>query len=180
MGFSRQEYWSGLPFPSPGDLPNPRMEPTSPALIGRFFSTEPLGKPKWTDRWALFSKLISQSSETHTYLGPHTLTHIPHTHTHPCTYPLHARTHVSRYPCFQAREHTYTHTPLLVCTPCPMHTFILEQDSRVLQAVVLATASLTWGHPGLSSPLWEGLSGCSVWSPALPASPYSSLVAPGQ
>ena len=32
MGFSRQEYWSGLPFPSPGDLPNPGIEPGSPAL----------------------------------------------------------------------------------------------------------------------------------------------------
>ena len=32
MGFSRQEYWSGLPFPSPGDLPNPETEPRSPAL----------------------------------------------------------------------------------------------------------------------------------------------------
>ena len=32
MGFSRQEYWSGLPFPAPGDLPNPRIEPRSPAL----------------------------------------------------------------------------------------------------------------------------------------------------
>ena len=32
MGFSRQEYWSGLPFPSPGDLPGPRIEPRSPAL----------------------------------------------------------------------------------------------------------------------------------------------------
>ena len=39
-GFSRQEYWSGLPFPSPGDLPNPGIEPTSPlppALAGRIF-----------------------------------------------------------------------------------------------------------------------------------------------
>ena len=32
MGFSRQEYWSGLPFPSPGDLPDPEIEPRSPAL----------------------------------------------------------------------------------------------------------------------------------------------------
>ena len=42
MGFFRQEYWSGLPFPSPGDLPNPGIEPTSltsPAQAGRFFST---------------------------------------------------------------------------------------------------------------------------------------------
>ena len=41
----RQEYWSGLPLPSPGDLSNPRIEPTSPALVGRFFTTEPPGKP---------------------------------------------------------------------------------------------------------------------------------------
>ena len=33
MGFPRQEYWSGLPFPSPGDFPNPEMEPRSPALL---------------------------------------------------------------------------------------------------------------------------------------------------
>ena len=38
MGFSRQEYWSGLPFPSPGDLPNPGMEPWSSALAARFFT----------------------------------------------------------------------------------------------------------------------------------------------
>ena len=37
MKYSRQEYWSGLPFPSPGDLPNPGMEPVSPGLAGRFF-----------------------------------------------------------------------------------------------------------------------------------------------
>ena len=39
MGFSRQEYWSGLPFPTPGDLPDLEMEPVSPALAGRFFTT---------------------------------------------------------------------------------------------------------------------------------------------
>ena len=38
MGFSRQEYWSGLPFPSPGDLPDPGIEPRSPALQGRHFN----------------------------------------------------------------------------------------------------------------------------------------------
>ena len=45
MGFPRQEYWRGLPCPSPGDLPDPGMELTSPALVGGFFTTEPLGKP---------------------------------------------------------------------------------------------------------------------------------------
>ena len=39
MGFSRQEYWSGLPFPSPQNLPKPEIEPTSPALTGGFFTT---------------------------------------------------------------------------------------------------------------------------------------------
>ena len=46
MGFPRQEYWSGLPLPSQGALPHPGIKPVSPALAGRFFTTEPLGKPK--------------------------------------------------------------------------------------------------------------------------------------
>ena len=48
MGFSRQEYWSGLPFPSPGDLLDPGIEPASlecPTLAGGFFTTVPPGKP---------------------------------------------------------------------------------------------------------------------------------------
>ena len=47
MGFLRQEYWSGLPFPSPEDLSNPGIEPKSPespALAGGFFTAEPPGK----------------------------------------------------------------------------------------------------------------------------------------
>ena len=45
MGYPRQEYWSGLPFPSTGYFPNSGIEPGSPALAGRFFTTEPPGKP---------------------------------------------------------------------------------------------------------------------------------------
>ena len=45
MEFSRQEYWSGLPFPSPGDLPNPGIEPGSPALQTDALPSEPPGKP---------------------------------------------------------------------------------------------------------------------------------------
>ena len=45
MGFSRQEYQSGLPFPFPGDLPDPEIEPMSLALAGEFFTTETPGKP---------------------------------------------------------------------------------------------------------------------------------------
>ena len=44
MGFSRQEYWSGLPFPSPGDLPGPGIEPGSPALQTDALLSEPPGK----------------------------------------------------------------------------------------------------------------------------------------
>ena len=43
MGFSKQGYWSGLPFPSPGDLPNPGIKPMSPALAGGFFTAEQPG-----------------------------------------------------------------------------------------------------------------------------------------
>ena len=46
MGFPRQEYWSGVAFPSPMDLPDPGMEPMFPALTGVFFTSEPPGKPK--------------------------------------------------------------------------------------------------------------------------------------
>ena len=49
MGFSRQEYWSGLPYLPPGEPPDPGIEPTSAvslALAGRFFTTEPPGKPE--------------------------------------------------------------------------------------------------------------------------------------
>ena len=62
MGFSRQEYWSGLPFPSPGDLPNPGIQPESPALAGRFFTTEPPGKPTWSSDQI---RSVAQSCPTH-------------------------------------------------------------------------------------------------------------------
>ena len=51
MGFSRQEYWSGLSLPAPGDLPSPGMEPMSPALAGRSFATEPPGKSPQHSLW---------------------------------------------------------------------------------------------------------------------------------
>ena len=48
MGLAwRQEYWSGLPFPSPGDLPNPGIEPRTPALQADTLTSEPPGKPAW-------------------------------------------------------------------------------------------------------------------------------------
>ena len=47
MGFSRQEYWSRLLFPSPGDLPDTRIKPVSPALADKFPTTKPPGKPNY-------------------------------------------------------------------------------------------------------------------------------------
>ena len=67
MGFPRQEYWSGLPFSSPGYLPNLGIEPaspTTPALAGRFFTTEPPGKPHEVSK-----KKGSKSQTRMTYLG---------------------------------------------------------------------------------------------------------------
>ena len=51
-GFSRQEYYSGLPFPPPGALPDPGIElmtPAAPVLAGRFFTTEPCGRPLYSE-----------------------------------------------------------------------------------------------------------------------------------
>ena len=53
MGFSRQEYWSGLPFPSPGDLPDPGIEPGSPSFQADALTSELLGKPIFRCIWYL-------------------------------------------------------------------------------------------------------------------------------
>ena len=54
MGFSKQEYWSGLPFPPPEDLSDPGIEPVSPAapaLAGGFLTTSTFGKPREVNAW---------------------------------------------------------------------------------------------------------------------------------
>ena len=56
MAFSRQEYWSGLPFPFPEYLPDPGIEVTSSALADRFFTTESPGKPILSSTDELFFK----------------------------------------------------------------------------------------------------------------------------
>ena len=62
MGFSRQEYWSGLPFPSPGDLPDPEIKPQSPTLEADTLTSESPGKPltnwpKYLIKWTKFRKV---------------------------------------------------------------------------------------------------------------------------
>ena len=48
MEFPRQEYWTGLPFPYPGDLSDPGIQPASPTMAGRFITTEPPGSPRYS------------------------------------------------------------------------------------------------------------------------------------
>ena len=62
MGFSKQEYWSGLPCAPPGDLPNPGIEPRSPALQADSLPAEPQGKPKNT--WESSLSLLQQIFQT--------------------------------------------------------------------------------------------------------------------
>ena len=82
-GFLRQEYWSGLPFPSSGDLSHTVIKPVSPALAGRFFITEPPGKPTQNVYSSLIQfshhSVVSQSS-----LRPHGLQHARF----PCSSPI--------------------------------------------------------------------------------------------
>ena len=67
VGFPRQEYWSGLPFHPPGDLPDPGTEPTSSASsVGGFFTTEPPGKLiLWLPRG--FPKVFTSQDKRHLY-----------------------------------------------------------------------------------------------------------------
>ena len=80
MGFPRQEYWSGLPFPPRRDLPDPGIKPTSPALSGRYFTNEPPEKPliqyekgqrEWginkslTNSWSLVTGMMHKWAKLH-------------------------------------------------------------------------------------------------------------------
>ena len=73
MGFPRQEYWSGLPFPTPGDLSQPRDPTHVPCIAGGFFTTEPQGNPSpqlifvglinvWLDKWVNSEKEVTSAS----------------------------------------------------------------------------------------------------------------------
>ena len=59
MGFSKQEYWNGLPFPSLGDLPDPGIEPRSPALQADALTSEPPGKPNIKEGYLMYRLHVS-------------------------------------------------------------------------------------------------------------------------
>ena len=70
MQFPRQGYWSGLPFPSPGDIPDPGIEPMSPSLASGFFTTEPPGKPVMVVHLSLIRVLASGiAPQRHSFLS---------------------------------------------------------------------------------------------------------------
>ena len=64
MGFSRQEYWSGVPLPSPGDLPNPGIEPLSPAFQADALTSEPAVKETWVQSLSR-EDLLEKEMATH-------------------------------------------------------------------------------------------------------------------
>ena len=66
-GYSRQDYWSGLPFPSPGHLPKPGIESRSPALAGGFFTIDSLEKPQIFIRY----HIIFSCGHTRQHVGPY-------------------------------------------------------------------------------------------------------------
>ena len=69
MGFSRQGFWSGLPFPSPEDLPNPGIEPRSPTLQADALPSEPPGKPsRHNDHLQKFCVCVCVCVYTHIYI----------------------------------------------------------------------------------------------------------------
>ena len=67
LEFSRQEYWSGLPFPSPGDLPDPGIEPGSPVLQADALLSEPPGKPRATKATSFEPESNQQPKDVHIY-----------------------------------------------------------------------------------------------------------------
>ena len=69
MGFFRQEYWSGLPFPPPGALPDPGIELTAPAMTGRFFTTGPPGMPRIKLNGRLQLKCVNARQSFHDSLA---------------------------------------------------------------------------------------------------------------
>ena len=133
MGFPRQESWSGLPYPSPGDFPNPGIDPGSLALQADSLPSEPLGKP-------LMYTFIQQpmNSSYSTGLKPNLFS--------PPTL-LPTSVIGTTLPCARMRAHTHTHTHTLharVCTHTP--------PMRDAGSVTLTPATPELLSPALTGP----------------------------
>ena len=104
MGFSRQEYWSGLPFPSSGDLSDPGIEPWSPTLQADTLLSEPPGKPGGLVCHFLFMNFAFLYINIKYTQTPQRMTwSVGYTHTYTHTYTrarAHTHTHTHRFHCF--------------------------------------------------------------------------------
>ena len=134
MEFSRQEYWSGLPFPFPGDLPDAGIGSSSPALAGRFFTAEPPGKPlsrslaccsPWGRKESDMTEQLNNSSST-VWIWPRLSLHPYHLSTR--SYTLHS-----------------THTVLLCAfhVLCPFYRGGLQAWGSFISALRLVSPSPT-------------------------------------
>ena len=77
LDFPRQEFWSGLPLPSPGDLPDPGVEPMSPELAGGFFTTKSPGKPLLdTYFWIVSGRLFTATASLRRQVSLHSVSYL--------------------------------------------------------------------------------------------------------
>ena len=132
MGFSRQEYWSGLPFPSPGNLPDPGIELRSPTLQSDALTSEPPGKPT-----CVLTKL--------TFLHPLGYIHScwPSTLSWYCFPQNYAHSLVNIRPCLMT---------CWILVPCPG--IELAPSAVKARGVLVAVAVVSWRPPVISSSLW--------------------------
>ena len=149
MGFSRQEYWSGLPFPSPGDLPNPGIEPRYTALQTDALSSEPPGKPFYFSRLSSVQFSLSVVSDS---LPPHELQHTRP----PCPLPtpgVHSNSRPLSWWCHPAISSCH---PLLLLSLIPPSIRVFSNESTLRMRwpkywSFSFTISPSNEHPGLIS-----------------------------
>ena len=140
MGFSRQKYSSGLPFPPPGDLPDPRIEPMSPALAGGCFTTEPPGSPTLHSRWRWMVGSIELESTVSSLTLPPYLALLPLTLTWPA-----------------APQHRFPGLGSLGSQP-PSPSFLLKEAAWLDVAVSWDRTRnmVLWSRPAsYASPVWK-------------------------
>ena len=171
MGFPRQEYWSGLPFPSPGDLPDPGIKPGSPALQADSLPCEPLGKPKTPSIQAL-----TPFSETPPSWMPSLSPWVPG---HPSTWILTPTAPCSACPHpWMPASHTQAWTPHTGSVLCRMPLSIQLGSKRLSQAASPCSAPTDGFRADLfregkrkNRPLWF-YNGCQHWKEhSLPTPP---------
>ena len=169
MEFSREEQWSGSPFSSPGDLPNPGIEPRSPVLAGRFFTTEPPEKPLYPCLPFYFTESSKCSFSNYPCINPYIYpsVHPPaHTSTHPSTghksIYLFISIHLLLHPLIQLATHLCIQPaslPSIYLLTCHFPFFPICPYNHILLSIY------SFIHPSLSIPFIH-LSVCPHMDPS--------------